>query len=137
MMQPMNNDQCGGGGGGISARCKYGDTLCVCGGGDGDWDCGECPATAPQDNATCMLSGLRCGYGTTQCSCGGFGGGLMWNCIGTGGNDGGGGTNDGGTQAGCPPQQNPGGTCNRPATQPCTYGGGNSCICIMGQWFCN
>ena len=134
MMQPMNMDTCMGGGG-VAARCKYGNTVCVCQGGD--WNCGDCPTTAPADDSECMVAGVRCGYGTTFCTCGGFGGQTTWQCTGGGGNDGGGTTTDGGGQAGCPPQQNPGGNCTRPPTQPCTYGMGNSCVCLQGQWFCN
>jgi hypothetical protein len=91
------------------------------------------------DNDTCMLTGLRCGYGTTQCSCGGFGGSLMWNCTGGSGagGAGGGGNTDGGTMPGCPPQPNPGGQCMRSPAQPCSYGMGNSCVCLQQQWFCN
>ncbi len=90
------------------ASCSYDDGGCVC--NEGAWKCysdADCPATAPDQGATCDLNGMECGYDdNVNCYCDDADG---WGC-----------------QAPCPQAQpTDGDSCVRPVNSSCNYAGGS------------
>lgn len=114
----------------IPGACTYDDGGCVC--VDGAWDCysdADCPASAPEDAATCTLGGMACAYDDgLNCNCSAMNG---WSCS-----------------TPCPeapPASDA--TCRRPATSTCRYADGaivqggfgkadTTCACEEGTFSC-
>jgi hypothetical protein len=115
--QPMTGGMCQPTAGGGALLCDYGGQECVCG-FNGQWSCSTCPAMQPMQNSACMPNNLFCAYANEGCRCVGVP--AKWNCT---------------AQVTCPPSQPaPGSTCM--GNLQCPYMG-HTCICQMGQFFCN